>query len=344
MKSTVFGAVIGALVAGAASAAEAHNNSTNTKTNVNVNEMTTIHACVDKERGSIRLVARQGACHPRREFYISWSRVGGGTGIPGPQGPQGPAGPAGAQGPAGPAGPAGAQGPAGPAGPAGPTGATGPAGPAGPQGPQGAQGVQGPQGDTGATGAQGPQGIQGLQGLPGIQGLPGAKGDQGDPGAKGDKGDQGEKGDKGDQGEQGVQGEKGDPGTSGGAIFAGSYGLPNLAVQVPLANCPAVQDSTGYGDLIDLVPGFYRVVFVGNTTLGYRNGGTSEIRIELQTDTGQFVTDLSKSVSAEGAADRTFQYVWMPIAGRLNAFARVSTDCGTAELQGVLSFERVGEP
>jgi hypothetical protein len=112
-----------------------------------------------------------------------------------------------------------------------------------------------------------------------------------------------------------------------------------------VTNCPStVQDSTGYGDSIDLQPGFYRAVFVGSTSLGYKQEGTSEISIELQTSTGAFITDFSKSVSGDGTSERSFQYIWMPEAGRLESWSRVSTSCGAATLQGVLAFERVGDP
>lgn len=77
-----------------------------------------IHACVEKNRGVVRIVADAGACDLKKEYATQWN-------IQGPEGPQGPAGPQGSQGPAGPIGPAG------PAGPVGPEGAEGPQGPAG---------------------------------------------------------------------------------------------------------------------------------------------------------------------------------------------------------------------
>jgi hypothetical protein len=103
------------------------------------------------------------------------------------------------------------------------------------------------------------------------------------------------------------------------------------------------QDATGYGDLIDLGPGYYRPVFVGDTALGHINGGISEISIQLQTSTGMAVTDFSKSVSSSGVSERTFQYVYMSEAGQLFAFTRVSTNCGNASISGVLAFERVSD-
>jgi hypothetical protein len=268
MKSTVFGAVIGVLVAGAASVSEAHGDSN--KNTVNANDPT-LFVCVDRDRGTMRLVGRQSECHPRKEFALPWNRSGSGEA---------------------------ARGAAGPAGPAGPMGPMGPAGPAG------------------ATGASGAAGATGLTGAPGPQGLPG---------------------------EPGAQGPQGDPGTGVGVvIFAGSVGLPNLAVQV--SNCPSTQDAAGYGDPIDLGPGYYRAVFVGNTPLGYINGGQSDINIQLQTETGQPITEFSKSVSSVGQSETTFQYVWMPTAGRIAVWARATTTCGNASIQGALAFERVGEP
>ena len=95
MKSTVFGAVIGALVAGAASVAEAQGNSGAKKiAAANADELATIYACVDRERGAMRFVEHPSACHPTREFFISWNAAGGsGTGSQGPAGPAGPQGP-----------------------------------------------------------------------------------------------------------------------------------------------------------------------------------------------------------------------------------------------------------
>src|SRR5688572_29949635 len=153
MKPTVFTAVIAALVAGTASVAEAQGNSSTKKiAAVTANELTVIYACVDRERGAMRFVGDPTACHPSREFPISW---GGSQGSAGPAGPQGPAGPAGPTGETGAAGAPGAQGPAGPQGATGATGA---------QGQQGEQGLQGPQGEQGPAGPQGLQGVQGPAG------------------------------------------------------------------------------------------------------------------------------------------------------------------------------------
>jgi hypothetical protein len=297
MKSTVFGTVIVTLVAGAASVAEAHGDSkAKTKVTVNANELTTIHACVDRERGTMRFVARPSSCHPRREFLISWNRSGSGAG----DAARGPAGPAGASGPTGPAGATGLAGPAGPAGAAGAQGPAGPQGTPGPQGPQGEQGLQGPQGDPG------PQGEQGLQGL------------------------------------QGEKGEKGDPGSGGGYILTGIYSLPVLDQQV--TNCPSnPQDSMAAGEQIDLPAGTYRVSLVGTTRLGYQDDGVSDIEIRLQSSTGSLLTAFSKSTSKEATSETSFQYVWLGAPESIQSWARVTTSCGVASLQGVLAFERVGD-
>jgi hypothetical protein len=272
MKSTVFGAVIGALVAGAAGVAEAHGDSKhNTKITVNANALTTIYACVDRERGAMRFVERPSQCHDRREFPIAWTRTGtGGTGT---------------QGPAGPAGP---QGPAGPAGPAGPQGPVGPQGPAGPQGPQGEQGLQG---------------------------------EKGDPGEKG---------------------EKGDPGT-GGTIYATGLGLSDLYVQV--TNCPSTTQYDTYStEQFVLGPGYYRPVFDGSSTLGYVNGGVSEIAIEVYPVIGNSaLSAFSRRVSSSGTAERTFAYIYLTAQTELAVLSRVSTDCGNAALSGILHFERVSD-
>jgi hypothetical protein len=178
--------------------------------------------------------------------------------------------------------------------------------------------------------------LQGEPGAPGPQGATGAQGPQGQPGEPGAQGPQGEKGDKGD---------KGDPGTSSGAIFTGTYGLPYLDMQVSSPNCTVgQQDSTGWGDPIDLQPGYYRVGFVGSLALNHRNGGTAEFQIQLLTAGVVPITDMAKLVGADGVYEHTFQYVWMPEAGQIQSWARVSTNCGGATLQGVLSVERVGDP
>jgi type VI protein secretion system component Hcp len=60
---------------------------------------TTIHACVSRLGGLVRVVDADATCN-RGETALSWNQTG-------PAGPQGPAGPAGPTGPAGPSGPAG---------------------------------------------------------------------------------------------------------------------------------------------------------------------------------------------------------------------------------------------
>jgi hypothetical protein len=120
-------------------------------------------------------------------------------------------------------------------------------------------------------------------------------------------------------------------------------GLADLAAQVAIQNCPAAQDATSYSDPFDLGPGYYRPVFVGSAALGHLNGGVSEVAIQLQTPTGLPVTDYSKSVSASGVSERSFQYVYMSAAGQLVAFSRASTNCGNASISGVLAFERVSD-
>jgi len=131
----------------------------------------TIHACVKKNDGRLRIVGPASACR-KKERALDWNTQGpkGDAGAPGPAGPAGPAGAkgdTGAQGPAGAKGETGAQGSAGPKGevgaqgPTGPAGATGPAGPAGPAGPKGDTGPQGPKGAAGA-------GVTSLESLDGI--------------------------------------------------------------------------------------------------------------------------------------------------------------------------------
>jgi hypothetical protein len=155
-------------------------------------------------------------------------------------------------------------------------------------------------------------------------------------------GPQGPQGNVGPQGPQGVQGP---PGPSGGTIFAGSFGLPILNKQVPDTECSQnAQDETNYGDPIDLLQGYYRVVFVGTTSLAHRNGGFSEVSIQLlPSGGGQPITELTKSASSNGAFGHSFYYVWMPQAGQIQSWARASTSCGSAYLDGVLAFERVSD-
>jgi hypothetical protein len=94
----------------------------------------------------------------------------------------------------------------------------------------------------------------------------------------------------------------------------------------------------------ELQPGFYRVGFVGSMTLAPRSGGTSEFQLQLLTDTGFPITDMAKSLGADGVSERTFQYIWMPVAGQIQPVVRVATNCGGASVQGVLAVERVGDP
>lgn len=85
-------------------------------------ENTTVHACVSKKDGSVRIVADAGACNTKAEYAAQWNIQGpaGPQGLPGETGETGP------QGETGPAGPQGAPGEQGPVGPQGPQGETGP--------------------------------------------------------------------------------------------------------------------------------------------------------------------------------------------------------------------------
>ena len=367
MKPTVFGAVIGALAVGAAGAANAQqgrSNGNNTKISAaSVSESATIYACVDQERGSMRLLLPPDVCHPSREFMISWNAAGNGSGSQGPTGPMGPMGPQGPAGPAGPAGPkgdtgatglTGATGPAGPVGPKGDTGATGATGPQGPAGPVGATGATGatgltgatgpagpagPKGDTGATGPQGPAGPAGPKGDTGATGATGPQGPAGPQGATGLQGPQGEQGPAGPQGLQGVPGPAG---SSGGAIFSGESILPDLAVNV--TTCPSQQDSPAYGSSVLLTPGYYRAVLDGTTSIGKGTNGTSQISIYVWSSSGLPLTEFGKSVSSTGASERSLGYFRVSgVSDQINVFAYVGTTCGNASLSGKVGFERVGD-
>ena len=141
MKSTVFGAMVGVLVAGAASVAEAHGNAkSNSRLSMDEDD-TTFYVCIDRERGTIRVVDHPALCNTRREIAVKWNPVG-------TPGPAGPAGPQGVAGPSGAPGPAGLQ------------------GVAGPQGPQGDQGAQGPPGEPGIPGTPGGAVFSGSAALP----------------------------------------------------------------------------------------------------------------------------------------------------------------------------------
>lgn len=61
----------------------------------------TLHGCVTKRTGSLRIVSSEAHCRRRSEYAIAFSV----TGPPGAPGPQGAAGPLGPQGPIGPTGP-----------------------------------------------------------------------------------------------------------------------------------------------------------------------------------------------------------------------------------------------
>ena len=154
MKSTVFGAVIGALVAGAASVAEAQGNSGAKKiAAANVDELATVYACVDRERGAMRFVEHpvdlspdQGVLHLVERGWRRRDRFAGARGSCWSSGacwscrtcrtcrcsrrdwchaPAAVHAGASACGPTGETGAAGATGAQGPAGPQGATGATG---------------------------------------------------------------------------------------------------------------------------------------------------------------------------------------------------------------------------
>ena len=330
MKSTVFTVAIVALVAGAPRVADAQgrSNANNTKISAAaVGELSTVYACVDQERGTMRFLVPPDVCHPSREFLISWSATGSGTGPQGPAGPAGPQGPVGPAGPAGATGNTGATGPAGPAGAVGATGATGATGPAGPQGPAGSAGPTGETGATGATGAQGPAGPQGATGA---------------TGATGAQGPQGAQGEQGPAGLQGLQGIQGPAGPGGGAIFSGDSVLPDLSVSI--ASCPAgPQDSMAYGQPVLLAPGYYRAVLDGTTSIGKGTNGTSQISIYVWTSLGLPLTEFGKSVSGSGASERSLGYFRLSETDQLNVFAYVGTNCGNASLSGKLGFERVGD-
>ena len=131
----------------------------------------TIHACVDRKNGQVRIVSAGEACR-NSESAMQWNAEG-------PAGPRGPGGPAGPQGASGAAGPHGDRGPAGPAGDpgtAGPQGESGPAGPQGETGPQGEPGPAGPKGDAGPAGPAGSQGDAGPAGAAGPAGPAGTPG------------------------------------------------------------------------------------------------------------------------------------------------------------------------
>lgn len=81
-------------------------------------DATSIHACVAKSSGAVRIVTDPGVCDTKREYATQWN-IRGPVGPQGPQGIQGIPGPQGEQGIQGPAGATGATGQPGPAGPAG---------------------------------------------------------------------------------------------------------------------------------------------------------------------------------------------------------------------------------
>jgi hypothetical protein len=94
----------------------------------------TIHACVLKATGAVRIVEETAACQ-EAENKIAWNRQGpvGAQGLPGQDGAQG------------------LRGEQGPKGEQGETGAPGPYGSQGDQGPQGLRGEAGPPGSGGFT-------------------------------------------------------------------------------------------------------------------------------------------------------------------------------------------------
>lgn len=94
-----------------------------------------IHVCINKQMGTIRIVASASACNAKTETALTWNSIG----------PIGPEGPRGIQGKTGKTGATGLRGPVGPRGATGATGATGASGAAGSTGPQGPGGFNGAQ-------------------------------------------------------------------------------------------------------------------------------------------------------------------------------------------------------
>ena len=181
------------------------------------NPSPTIHACVQRDSGQVRIVSADEHCR-RAETALEWNT-------------EGPAGPAGAAGPAGPAGgqgdtgPAGSKGDTGPAGPAGAIGAAGIAGAQGGMGPAGPQGDPGPAGAPGGSGPAGPQGEMGPVGPQGETGPAGAQGATGPAGPQGEIGPAGPRGDTGPAGATGATGPAGPQGETGPAGLAGTPGI-----------------------------------------------------------------------------------------------------------------------
>jgi hypothetical protein len=118
----------------------------------------TVHACVKKRGGKVRIVGK-AKCR-KGERYIPLEVAGAPT-AQGQPGRPGTPGSNGAPGPPGGTGPPGLPGNQGPPGPAGPTGATGANGATGVAGATGAAGAPGPTGPPGATGPVGPPGSPG---------------------------------------------------------------------------------------------------------------------------------------------------------------------------------------
>src|SRR5688572_10019397 len=346
MRSTVLGFITGALVASAASVSAQSSGAV-------------INACVDP-KGNLRIAGTRGC--DKHEAPISWN-LAGPPGVPGPMGPQGPAGatgatgaagapgamgPAGAIGPMGPQGPAGvadapgAQGPQGPAGangvdgapgalgPAGPIGLTGPQGQAGAPGAQGPQGVAGANGVDGAPGAQGPQGAQGAQGVQGLQGAPGPQGPAGKDGLDGLIGP------------QGLQGPQGPPGPSLPTL-AGVAIARGLSVQVAECNQP-YNESIMVSAPISLNAGTYRPVFSGAAAVGHQPGPNMAIA-ELQVrdaESNSLYSQYSKQAAGIVNEDVPFGYFTLTSQHYVNVRSRVGTSCGSAPIEGLVYFEKVG--
>ena len=183
---------------------------------------------------------------------------------------------------------------------------------AGPDGPQGAIGPIGPAGATGPQGETGPQGPQG---------------------------ERGPVGPAGPQGLQGIQGPAGEsfPTLIGWAAFPPVY--------ASLTDCsrPFVE-RMGEGAPIALESGIYRLVFSGSYTLGHPpSGGSANFSLQVRdAATDAFYGQFIRAVGGNLTLEAPFDYIQLPAAAQVYVLSRAAAGCGTAEVNGVVYFEKVG--
>lgn len=162
----------------------------------------------------------------------------------------------------------------------------------------------------------------------------------GPPGPAGPVGPAGPKGDPGLQGPPGPQGQAGTTPSS----FSGAVPLPPVVAQI-WSSCsessPAVSN-LDTGPLL-LAAGTYRPVFQGFASL-YPFGGTVSVDLKVMAaSTGQALAQYGyhRSKSELSYSETSFGYIGFDSDTSVFVRAHASAVCGSAQIQGLIAFERV---